>query len=444
MFKFASATFPESQDAPKFLYKAVLIQKVNEHEIMVLSFKDWTPLYDTIKPGSPVKVTISGNSNRRDFVGYVHHLQPSLTPGEKFTEVVCIGGSFPMKQASQKTYRDHTADQVIRQMAIKHKLNYVGQPHPRVYELISQAGYTDWQLAVRLAKQCGYTLRVENTDLYFEPILNDYETYRDQAMHFVLRESSDIRGSNLYSFQPLVGDSIEYEGEMKAAVAVSGVDRFSKVPMSQTKQKRNKTTKIKRQDEFFDRFNSLAVTPNPSIAKFEAEAAEARNSFPYRGVAEVLGDPSLRPNMPVYISGVGRNYSGYWTILGTEHILVESERNAMSYTTSMTLGTDSLGSSQSWKGTPAYVPEATAKRTIKPGIKQKGNKSTPKLQVKAIKANNKNTGSFGKINNRAKVTKNVKVPSVWKSSSPTPTAKFVEKKVKSTTVVDRKLKAGRR
>lgn len=439
MSNFAQVVFPEAPQGPKYVYKAVLMQAQYQHELLLLTFKDWNTSYDSIKPGTPVQVLLQGGMAPRRFQGYIHHVMPSASPGTMFTEVVCIGGSFPMKQASQKVYREHTADQVIREMCIKHKLSYEGVPHPRVFDMISQAGYTDWQLAVRLAKQIGYTLRSENTEIYFEPILNDYTLYRNQAKVFTVNDTNSPEGSTLYSFKPMIGETLEYDGEMKAAVAISGVDRFAKVPMAQTKQKRNKTTKNKRQDEFFDRFNSLVVAPNSQIAIFEADAAEARNSFPYRGTATVLGDPSIRPNMPVYLAGLGSTYSGYWTVLSAEHVIVETERNVATYTTNIVVGTDSLGQTNSWTdGQRITGPSPKQVRTVKPGVKQTSKKSTKaRLQVKSTRVSNKKTGSFGKISNRSKVTAKTYTPPVWVSAKKTPKVTFTDKRIKSPTVANR-------
>lgn len=437
MFNPISVKFPEASTYPQNVYKATLYQKVYEHEMLVLTFKDWDVIFDEVRPGTPVSAKITGTVTTRDFFGYVHHLIPSNSPGKRFTEVVCIGGSFPMKQASRKVYREHTADQVIGDIARQHGLSFIGIPHPRVFDQIAQAGYTGWQMAVKLAKQVGYTLRAENTEVYFEPILNDYAKYRLAAQKFVMRDTDNPKGSTLYSFQPLIGESLEFDGEMKAAVAVSGVDRFSKVPMSQTKQKRPTKTRTKSQDEFFDRFNSLVVAPNAEVAKYEADAAEARNSFPYRGTATVLGDPSLRPNMPVFFDGLGNTYSGYWTILGTEHTMVETERNVFTYVTVLKVGSDSVGLSNKVGGVTIAAPPDRPIRIVTPGIKQTKVKTASKLKQSKAKANSRNVGSFGKISNRNKNTAKVKTPAVWKAVNPTPKVKFTQKTVTSKTVANR-------
>lgn len=400
-------------------------------------FKDWNIEYDSIKPGSPVWVEIKGTTSSREFNGYVHHIEPNHTPGTAFTEVVMIGASFPLKQASQKIYKDYTADQVCRDIATKHGMSYYGVPHPRIFEQVSHTGSTDWQILVKLAKQIGYTLRTQNTELYFEPILEDFKNYRTEASTFIMRVESSVLGSTLHSFKPIISESISYDGgDMKAAHAVQGVDRVAKSPVSITKQKRNSKTKTLSQYEMFDRFNTSVVAPNPEVAAFEAEAAELRASFPYRGVATVLGEPDLRPNMPVYLDGIGSTYSGYWVILGAQHKIVETERNVFMYTTELYIGTDSLGSAEKFGGTLVSSPPSKKVRAVKPGIKQTKTKPKSKIVKNNVKTNKKNTTSFGKIGNRTKPTAGVKAPSIWKTSSPVKKITFTEKK-RSTAVTQR-------
>lgn len=438
MSNYITVEFPEADTAPKYVYKAVLHQAPYKHEMLVLQFKDWNAIYDTIKPGSPIRAVIKTPDASKDFFGYVHHIQPDTSPGKRFVELACIGATFPLKQASQKVWLDHTADMVARAISIKHGLNFIGIPHPRIFEQIGQAGLTEWQFLVKLAKQIGYTLRGENTEIYFEPILTDYTRYRQAAKLFAMRETGDPEGSTLYSFRPVIGESLEWDGDMKAAVAVSGVDRRSKAAVSKTKQKRNTKTRAKAQEEFFDRFNTLAVTPNDEVAKYESDAAEARNSFPYRGNAVVLGDASLRPNMPIYLDGVGDTYSGYWTILATEHVIIEKQRNNYEYTTMVTVGSDSVGLSMPWTdGKNVAAPTQRQKRVVIPGVKQTKQKPKTSLVKNSGKKNLATKGSFGKISNRAKTTKKSANPSNWKSANPTPAYTFAQKTIKSPSVAAR-------
>lgn len=385
-------------------------------------FKDWGAHYESVEAGSPVYLRLSGVNSVRNFYGYVHHIEPERTPGTNFTEVVLIGGSFPLKQQRQAVYKNITADQVAKQIAKQHGLVCRAHPHPRVYEQISQAGHSDWQLLVQLAHQSGYTLRTENTELYFEPQLQDFTSLRSEAPKFVMNDANNPEGSNMFSFVPLIGESLEFTDSQKAATAVSGWDKTSKQYVKNTVQKRNKTTRSTSKPEFFDRFDTLVVAPSAEIAQHEAKSAEDRNAFPYRAEVKVYGSPNLRPNMPVYLDGLGSTYSGYWTVLSAEHRVVETELNRHTYTTILTVGTDSLGKASLWTDNKQVVsPESTSKRTIIPNVKQTVVTPKTSLQKTSAVISPKRKGSFGEITNREKPTTvgQVLKPATWRSATPT-------------------------
>jgi len=420
MYKYLFVNFPETSLGPIAVHEATFYQNRYEHEIVVLKFREWGVPYDAVTPGSLIHIKTSGSLETRDFYGYIHHIKGNRTPGKNFVEVVGISSSFSMKQANQTVYKGMTADAIVKQIGKSHGFSVHAVPSKRVYQQVSQAGHTDWEFMVQLAKQNGYSLRTENTELYFQPMLEDYKNLRSQAPKFTLMpEDSSYRLSTIYSFEPIIGESVPYETSFKAAVAISGVHQQSVSPMSITQQKRNKKTKTKQQTEFFDRFATHVVAPTNEIAQYEAQAAEDRNTFPYRGEVKVLGEPNLRPNMPVYLEGIGGEYSGYWVILSAEHQITTPQRNMQQYVTVLTVGTDSLGSASSWTDNQVVKsPDYKPKRKVIPSVRQ----TNKKAKTKIVKPNNRTTpaskGSFGKIKNRVKVTSVKNLPPTWKSGSP--------------------------
>jgi phage protein D len=421
MFKYISVKFPETSLGIKTLYSARLIQHVYEHEILVAEFKDWGLEYDVVTPGTAVSIKLTDGERTRNFYGYVHHVKLKRTPANNFSEVTFVGGSFPMKQRRQEIYKDKTADQIIKSIASDYEFVCYAIPHPRIYPQVSQAGVSDWSFMVKLAKQCGYSLRTENTELYFQPMLEDYKELREEAPYFVMRSPSSPEGSTLYSFEPIISESMPYDGAWKSAVAVSGVDANSAQPVSITQQLRNKTTRGKKQFEFFDSFDVETVALSSEVAAYEAEAAENRNSFPYRARAEVLGSIELRPDMPIHVTGVDAPYNGYWVILSTEHVMVEEARNVFKYTTILELGSDSLGIAQTWTDSKTITaPNKKPKRVVKANVKQTKVRPSTALNVKRKRVVDTNKGSFGTINNRSKpsaINGRSTAANTWKSKT---------------------------
>jgi hypothetical protein len=252
--------------------------------------------------------------------------------------------------------------------------------------------------------------------------MEDYTRYREEAPHFIMREASNPQGSTLYSFRPMIGESVPYADATKGSVAVNGVDIVNATPISITQQIRSAKTRLKQQVEFFDRFDTATVANTPLVAQYEAEAAENRNYFPYRATVEVLGNPNLRPDMPVYLEGIGDPYAGYWVILEATHHIVEEELNRQKYTTTLVVGTDSLGAAIKWTDSKTVnSPDYTPKRTIIPNVLQTKIKPATVLNKKVKYDSPSNTGSFGDPQNRAKPSVNgrANVPSMWQTDTTT-------------------------
>jgi phage protein D len=425
MFNYVTVDFPNTSVAPKRVYKLSLYQNRYQHEVAVIQFRDWDVPYESVESGSPIHFAIKNLGDSKDFYGYVDHISIDKTPGTFTTEVVAVSASYVMKNESQAVYKNLSADAIIKKIAEKHNFVAYTTPHPRVYPQVSQTGHTDWELCVRLAKQSGYSLRTENTEIYFQPMLQDYTQKRSHALTLTMRDPHHPSGSELYKFYPTVGENLDHDGEQKAAIAVSGLDSGTKTPLSQTKQTRNKATRFKAAPEFFDKFHTHVVADTPEVARHEAEAADNRTMFPYRATAEVRGKTSLRPDMPIYLNGVGRYYEGYWTILGTEHHIIEEQRNTQLYTTILHLGTDSLGQAVKWTdGLKVAAPNSKVARPVIPNVRQTNVPPKTILHKPTLNMGPQNSDKFSAVTNRSPIStqnKKVAAPS-WKTGTPSNTA----------------------
>jgi len=361
VFNYITIEFPTATVTPDRVSSFTLTNTRYAHEMVEIKFRDWDVQFDPIRPGTPIKCVIKSTDASRNFYGYVHHVQASVTPGRRFTSVVAIGASYKLKQAHQRVFINQTADRIIASIAEDNGFSYYTEPHLRLYPQAVQAGHTDLEFMVRLAKQCGYSLRFQNTEIYFQPLTKDYTDLRSSAPVFTLRENSDPSGSTLYSFDLKAGESTQYQDAYKSAVSIGGVDPILGTVFTTTSQSRLETLREKSQPEFFDSFATNVVAPGYSPAYYESQAADERNRFPYRAMVSVIGSPSLRADMPVYLEGLGKDYSGYWIVLEAQHHIVEETRNNFVYLTTLKVGSDSLGTASVWNDgqlvpLPAPIP----------------------------------------------------------------------------------------
>lgn len=338
---YADVELPLSDDeiAPGRVHSFHWSQKRYEHDFGKVVFKDWNVDPTSLLKGTPVKIKVRYEGIAKSFFAYIHHVTHKRETNKSYTEVHLIGASYVMKQATQDVYMNLTASDIVTKIAKKYQMAYDIAPHSRVFPQVAHAGHTDWELCVRLAKQCGYTFRVDGTTLYFKPISEDFTALKSYARNFFLTPPANGVPPTLYSITPLVGETLEFEDGYKAASAVSGVDPKTGKAFAATQLSLEAGTRKNQNPNLFDRFDVHTSAHTLEAAKFEVKAVDERNKFPYRATAVLRGTANLRPDMPMYFSQVNADLDGYWCALEVEHII----ENGI-FTTEVVAGLDTVGS----------------------------------------------------------------------------------------------------
>jgi len=414
VFNYITVNFPLAQKSPQRLSSFTLRQERYAHEMATIRFRDWGVEYANITPGDPVQIYLRGTSSTREFVGYIHEIKPQVSPGSSIVDIVVIGASYRLKQARQRVFEKMTASDIVKSIAAEYNFAAYVEDHPRVYDQVAQAGHSELQLMARLAKQCGYSLRIENTGIYFRSLTYDYTEARDTAHTFTMREANDPKGSTLYSFNLALGDSIMYKDSYKSAVQVGGVDPYTTQSNLVTND-RGITLRETSATEFFDSFATNTVAPGLLNSAYEAKAADERNRFPYRARIQVLGTPEMKPDQPIYLDGIGTQYSGYWVVLYSEHSVIEEKPNIFKYTTVIDVGTDSIGQAQVWKGASIATPSDVKVRVLVPDTRNVPDTTSSTLTAGTSTGTTSNTNIVN-VQNRT-TTSNTR-PYVWIAVSP--------------------------
>ena len=378
MSNYVSVYFPTSSQQPKRIYKVNYKQEVFAHDYAIVELRDWNLDPLNIKPGSLMVLTIKN----KEYNGYVHDIRNVQSANEHFTKIGFIGASYVMKQSSQKIYRNMSADQIVAEIAKKYNFAYKVTPHPRIYPQVSQAGMTDWELMVRLAKQSGYFLRAENTELYFQPLTEDFTDLITEAVSFQKAEGGFKPVNPIYSFKPVISETIRHLGFKKAATSVAGIDPVSGQVFKITTQNSFSPSRQFSNQEFFDDHETGAVANDYDTALFLANASDEYSRFPYAADVQTIGVSSMRPGLPVYLKNVGTEYSGYWTVLSITHQVVEKTLNQQMYVCDMKVASDSLGRASDPR--IPEVPAANPTRRIIPNQKNKNIKPKSIIYLPAV------------------------------------------------------------
>jgi hypothetical protein len=407
---YVTIAFPNSPVQPKRVYRVILHQEVFTHDYAEIELRDWSVDPLNIKPGSLMTLTIRDKT----YHGYVHQLDNEQTTAKHSTKIGFIGATYVMKQSSQKIYRNMSADQVVAAIATRYNFAYKVTPHPRVYDQISQAGLTDWQLMVKLAKESGYFLRAENTEIYFHPLTEDFNNLITSALSFQKGDAGFKPVRPIYKFSPVISETLKHFGFKKAATSVAGVNPVNGSIFKVTVQNSFVPSRDISNQEFFDDHDTHKVAPSYEIASSLSNASDEYSRFPYAADVDIIGTESLRPCLPVYLKNVGEEYSGYWTILKVMHKVYEESLNQQTFTTTMTVATDSLGTINN----PNHprMPDEIPKRKISPNEKNRNIKPKTVMYDPAVTSKRYQQTELVQRINRANQTGPFVATSRWGST----------------------------
>jgi hypothetical protein len=227
-----SASFPKASDMDLILIGAELYQDPEEHDRLVLHYKGKPEnRKNSIVSGDPIVFKYRSGKLTSTWNGYVHHVRQNNSFQGGNTDIVCVGASWVLKNTDQKVYKNVTSDQVISKIAKKNSMSAVVQRDPRVRDQISQSGQSDWQLCRSLAKQAGFALLAENTNIIFVSKEKIYQSKKNSAPYFnyvddeyggVVPREVRMTGTIL-SFEPIISDQAPEMGTRIDRV-VSGVN----------------------------------------------------------------------------------------------------------------------------------------------------------------------------------------------------------------------------
>jgi len=291
------------------------------HESMTVELRTPELSLSDLQEGTPVKATITVNSSSLKFVGYIHHLVGSFDRQSSTTTMVCIGATFPMKNRSQKVWKNLTATSIARSICEANKMAYNIPPHPRVFDQLSQAGKSDWEFLVYLARRVGYSLWPSGTSVFMAPRTQIWAEESSNAPVFTMETAGSPRIGTLIEFKPIVGEFMPTDDWISAKPFVQGMDPWSDSVLKQGKTKAKKILRTKAPDESFSWIGSKVVVNTASDAAFEADAYAERNGYPLRARIKVYGDPSLGPNSPVWLSNIPEEYEGFWLVDKISHVV---------------------------------------------------------------------------------------------------------------------------
>ena len=282
---------------------AVLRQRVGHHDLLVVRARANRVTTNRLASGRPVALQFGTRRRPAKWHGYIL----STTVLEESTrvkqlEITCLGGSFWMNQARRRAWYDTTVSEVVRAVALEHRLRPVVSSLPRIRPQITQSE-TDWGLLRRLADEEGCTLFCHNTDLYFlDPAKPSYSAPGTPVL-----KVKKIR---------LDAGSESPFGERNRSVSSSAIEWRTGTPLEATGEVGVVNALPNAGDAIFA--DSLGVPAQDFGEVAAALAASGRKQLLGDRVAvEAEGDSRVRPAVPVSVPSPG--FTGTWHTRTVEH-----------------------------------------------------------------------------------------------------------------------------
>lgn len=304
-----------------------LHQARNGHDVAEITGR--LPIQVSWETGTPVTFTF-GDRHETQWFGYVHTAH-RVTSGQA-NEVVltCVGPSYALSGGSQFTWVNTTATTVVQQITQSRGLACDITPTTRVYEHLSQAGYTDWELLARLAKENGRFLYMEGATVRFlsrESILAGFDATTAPTWNY----------AETHGYSGAQSEDPGTQAERTAIKAFAGVDpRLAGVIKAYGVPNKAAHGTIAGAPLFTD---MATHTPVHSLHEASALASSAidMSSWKYHLKAHVYGNASVVPGVVVMMQNAS-NMSGAWVVDSVAHTIDEN-----GYTLDLQLVTDAFG-----------------------------------------------------------------------------------------------------
>lgn len=307
-----------------------LEQKRDNHDILTLSFSNFTPvMLKGLKTQSPVQVSWrTSNGIKGTFFGVVYGIKRTHTiQTHKEVEIMCLGLTFLMKESRSGVWSNKTIDYVVNLIAKRNGLKAVVSGHPARYSQITQQGETDWEFLIRLAEMSGYTISIKEKTILFKSIDEVISDSLDE-MPILYQEQSFIPAfssseeQTLDRISPLEGDYLESPDFPHNSFKITrGVDPIKAQTFTSNESPKNKKqTRVKKSDPIFTEELTSSVSNTKEFSQSVAKAKAAKSRFNMPANFQSQGDPRISPNSLVEVQGVEMgDADGYWLVHQVTH-----------------------------------------------------------------------------------------------------------------------------
>ncbi|HEY0473573.1 MAG TPA: VgrG-related protein [Kribbella sp.] len=314
------------QDIVNLLSTAYVDDSQRLPDLFELRFRDGDHLVlakTGARIGSPVRVSVMTSTSQTAVLlmaGEITALEAEFDTGGSFT---VIRGYDPahrlFRGRTTNSYLQMTASDIARKVAQRAGFtNGTIKPTTTVFEHVSQAGTSDWELLDSLAAGAGYEVSVREGKFNFGPPTTASGAPSNDQNPLVLK-----LGEDLLRFRAVLTSA----GQVKE-VEVRGWDTSTKQALTTRRPAKTTTAELPQASPaafahaFGDPVYVATDVPHRTQAEVDAAAAAIAEGIAgafaeFTGVAQ--GNPALKAGVAIKVDNLGAPFDGKYTVTTTRH-----------------------------------------------------------------------------------------------------------------------------
>lgn len=340
------------------LRQLTIKQTARQHDQAVIRLRSRTMRWaQSLSSGTPIRIFWRGRStDDSQFVGYITHVRPYVKSADNVFEfdIVAVAASRDLRVTGKNTWKNKSAPDIVKDIGKQFGFKVVTKPHPLKRPQTVQHGETYWEFLNRLAQRIGYTLRVEQTTIFFLPLEDMIQAAVSQAPRLTTlaeEDEGDWDEATIASFSAWGGsttESTEYSADTAIVVAVDPITGQAVEESADpgTAVKRGRRTKPP-----YKKYEPV-IAHNRKDAKALAQGKASNGMMAVDAQMECVGYGSLAPYRPVYLTLTEPDLNGWWIVKSVTHTIEVESGN---YICDVTVSTDSL--------TPSAIPPRKKNRS---------------------------------------------------------------------------------
>lgn len=327
-----------------------LYQKQYAHDVVTLEYSAESLLWlDNLHTGLPVQFIWKQDTLVKHWIGYVSSVTKVSSPDRmKNMKVLCIGGTFPLKERATRVFTDTTIPEAVAKIAAEYGFKFIGENNDQRFSQLTIAGSSYWDWIQEQAKRIGYGVLIDGMNFMFRPL----DKLIDQGFSSTAVLSLGNAGApfntqfldrTLDQLTVTSGDNIEDSMEFRSVKNVGGVDPVTAAEYLSSETPTDVGTNVRTSvsDVLFKEYRTDRVINDAASAKVAAVGAAQMARFNLPAVAKCQGDPRIRPFGTVFISGTGNLTDGFWVVREAHHMF----HQVGDYVMQLKIATDGLGES---------------------------------------------------------------------------------------------------